>query len=211
MEEKLKQRLFGAVVIVGLIVVFAPMAFDRTVPVQLQPGNPIPAEPHWMSDNIEIATPEDLRGNADQRMANGSLNEFVFELDDKVKITKAVPPTNSPIVASTEGDEAGEFAGDQLVANVAAQIVPVVTTRSTAWSVQLATFAERVNAQALQESLRRSGYPAYTIQVQQGASVMTRVLVGPELDKLSADKLKVKLDELYKLEAMVIPYDPIAG
>jgi len=60
MDEKLKERLFGGVILVALAIIFVPMIFDKSLPSGLDPGKGLPTAPHWALQDVEITTPEVL-------------------------------------------------------------------------------------------------------------------------------------------------------
>ena len=58
-----------------------------------------------------------------------------------------------------------------------------------AWTLQLGAFDERGNAHRLRDDLRAKGYKAYVLEGEK----VTRVYVGPELNREAAEKLKQTL------------------
>lgn len=77
------------------------------------------------------------------------------------------------------------------------------------WAVQVASFNQRDNATRLKESLNEAGYTAYQRRVGDGEA-LHRVYVGPELERADARKLKrrIRLDDAFELDGLVVPYDP---
>ncbi|NGX16956.1 SPOR domain-containing protein [Wenzhouxiangella sp. XN24] len=64
---------------------------------------------------------------------------------------------------------------------------------SDAWSVQVGSFSQRDNAQALQQRLTAAGFDAFVSRVVTDAGTLYRVRVGPVPDRAAADRLLVRV------------------
>lgn len=195
MEEKLKERLFGALVIVALGVIFVPMLFDKPVPAEVDPGKPLPTQPNWAPEDMAVVAPE-------QMQAKGPDQSVIFEFDNTPAPHVALPPMPEMRTAAAVEPEPGPDTASETLSK---------TFSPKAWSVQLATFSDYQNAKRLENSLRKEGYPAYSIQSYNGEKVLTRVLVGPELEQAKAKQLVDALSTRFELKGIVVPYDPVAG
>lgn len=76
-----------------------------------------------------------------------------------------------------------------------------------AWAVQVGSFSKAQNAHALVAKLKTSGLPAYTETTKTSHGTVTRVLVGPEVKKQSAEVIVSVLQQKYQINAVVIPYE----
>lgn len=162
MDDGLKQRLVGAVVLVAIAVIFIPMIFSD---VKLTPEDikaTIPPKPQ--PPIVEIKMPEKPKTPEPQKEAVVQEGP-VRQVDDKH-----------------------------------ADILP------ESWSLQLASFQERDNADALRDKLRASGYKAYVQFRPHEKPALARVFVGPELDRAMIDKYKNDLYKKYKLEGIVVRF-----
>jgi DedD protein len=192
MHEKLKERLFGGVVIVALTIIFVPMFFDHPVPQAVDPTHPLPESPDWSADN-DIDVPEHwivseqeidneaqtVIFNLAQRLANGEMGPVV---SPRVEMTsEQSDPQNSPRIARK------------------------------VWAIQLAAFSDNNSAEDLALELRKNGYPAYTVGASSTEKTLSRVMVGPEIHRHEADNLKGVLKTRFNLEGLVVPYDPVSG
>lgn len=63
MDKPLKERLFGALVLVSLAVIFIPMMFDepKSGTQAMLASNDLPAAPQWPESAVEFTVPESLR------------------------------------------------------------------------------------------------------------------------------------------------------
>lgn len=87
---------------------------------------------------------------------------------------------------------------------------PLLAPQVTGWAVQLASFSQIENADRLVKKLQEQRFPAY-IQIMKTSKGkrITRVLVGPELDRNDAQQLLTKLEKLTQLQGIVVTYTPV--
>lgn len=76
------------------------------------------------------------------------------------------------------------------------------------WAVQVASFERRENAVARREALLADGYEAFLSDVKRDGRVVTRVAIGPLIDRDDAASLKAELDGRYSDEAVVVRFSP---
>lgn len=166
MDDGLKQRLVGAIVIVAAAIIFLPMIFN---------------DAHRPPEDVLIEIPE---------------RPEIPKLD----ITKPTPPSERRNAAE---QEELETAGTVIEKPEARETnVPV------SWTLQLASFKERKNADNLRDRLRKAGYKAYVRYRADRKPSMARVFVGPELNRKSIDQLKTRLKKELKLEGIVVRFNP---
>jgi DedD protein len=86
---------------------------------------------------------------------------------------------------------------------------PVLTragARTDVWAVQVASFASAANAEEFRERLRADGYEAFISTVRSDDQVLSRVAVGPLLDRERADSLRRELGARYRTEARLMAF-----
>lgn len=207
MDSKMKERLFGAGVLLAITIILTPMLFDKSPAPEVSPNTATPDLPEWTSDVTDIIPPTDMSGNADTQIQGASVSPTqMMSESDGIKL----PPM--PFKADTTLGEDGLDELSLLAERAEDETAQAITPKlihEKAWSIQLATFGNVQNAMDLQHKLREAGYSAYTIQSFHKDKLFTRVLVGPQLDHLAAERLMKKLEEAYKVQAMVVPFDPI--
>jgi len=78
------------------------------------------------------------------------------------------------------------------------------------FTVQVASFSDVANAQALVARLRDAGYSAYHREVRQDGNTWQRVFVGPEIKRERAEALRQRLadDKAFALEGLVRTFVP---
>lgn len=73
------------------------------------------------------------------------------------------------------------------------------------WVVQVGSFSNQANADALKAKLREKGYAAFTKANPAGKSTAVRVFVGPKLSRERADQIKLELQKNFDLKPFVTP------
>jgi len=177
MDTRIKERLVGAAVLVGIIVALVPEMLSGP-----RQENPAPAS----GDQVRTYT-IDLSRDAG---AGGPPRE-VLPSDAPV-----VTPAPTPEGAAPEEPAAQVEAAPPKPEEAAAS--PAPTPREPAavdsgWAVQLGSFASRDNAERLARELRQRGYRAFVSRFDSGKSVRHRVRVGPEQDRSKAEALAQRL------------------
>jgi len=75
-----------------------------------------------------------------------------------------------------------------------------------AWALQLGSFAQEKNAEAMRDDLRAKGYAGYVDVLKKPGRIIYRVRIGPELDKQQVEKLKAEILKKEQLEGMVVQH-----
>ena len=77
---------------------------------------------------------------------------------------------------------------------------------NTGFAVQLAAFSKAADATALRDRLRAAGFSAFTEAVNTDKGTLTRVRVGPVLNRAEADQLKAQVKSKVGLDGLVRPH-----
>ncbi len=190
MNEHVKQRLVGAVVLVSLAVIFIPMLLDSGeqggMPVF---GTNIPKKPNYQFEPLDIPL-EPVKP---------------IEPEKPVLVDKAEPaPKAKPVLQKTEQPAPAKPAKPPLVVKADEADKPAID--GAAWVVQVGSFSNSANALKLRDKLRAKGFTAFVEKVAGGESTVYRVRVGPELKREIADELRDKLQKQLKLKGIVMGY-----
>lgn len=185
MDQKLKERLTGAIVLVLLAVILLPLVMDdaRKVDTGIKATN-IPEKPQEEFTTRLVPIPEQ--------------DEVV-----PVEETADPAPVEEPPVVTAETETAAEPAPAEPVAE------PEVETGGlTGWVVQVGSFS-RKNADSLDARLRAAGYSSYVVDdpvVARDGSLLYRVRIGPEVLRSEALKLKAEIKKEMDLDGFVLNY-----
>ena len=224
MEERLKQRLVGAVVLVSLAVVFVPILFDLPHGVNRETPAPtiseVPERPQGQSGSsvsITLDLPRTQRLDAeverersvsDAGVDGGDVSSEAIAADPASTATGAAssvsaPEPSEPPASATRSDPA-PVAGN--AADDPEQKQAMQAPATDGWMVQLGSFAKSENALALRKRLRDSGYPAFVESGSSAQGAVSRVFVGPMTDRRQAKDSAAKLRREMALEGIVVPY-----
>jgi DedD protein len=194
MDESLKARLIGAVVLVALAVLLIPELLSgrkSAEPVAEEGGGPRGTR----TFTIEL-------GQAPGQAARGPM-------------TSAVPaPTATPAVPvpAPVATTVAEAPTEPPVASVAAPAVspepetapepepraeppspPAASVPAGGWAVQVGAFGSPDTARKLVGDLNGAGYRAFVSPVNRGGKTLYRVRVGPEQDRAGAEQVAPRL------------------
>jgi DedD protein len=77
---------------------------------------------------------------------------------------------------------------------------------SAGWVVQLGSFRHQKNVQELLNRLDKAGYRAFSRPVKTNSGTLTKVFVGPDLQKANLENALSHLKELTQLQGRVTPF-----
>lgn len=194
MDDKLKQRLIGALVLIIAAVVFLPMLLsgqDETVSVEVE----VPEQPEMTSEPIASPAPIELPAQ-----------EPVAEIPE----AEVIPmPVVEEEIAETEVSEAPAAVPPPEPAAPSAPATPA--TSQGDWVIQLGSFSATANAEGFKQKLVELGYNAYTVTAQADGKNITRVYVGPLLDREGANRVRDELSRRHDAQGFVVAYDTASG
>lgn len=73
----------------------------------------------------------------------------------------------------------------------------------TGFAVQLGAFRDTADAEALRTRVRAAGFSTFTEQVQTDEGRLTRVLVGPAMDRAAAEQLQAQVKAKFGIDGLV--------
>jgi len=200
MEQKLKERLVGATVLVAVAVIFIPIIFSDSPETEVISGSNIPEKPetNFNSRIIPVIASDDkssLTPIAPENVESENIGSGKSKKNDDLIIEQKVVAEN--VISAKENNAEKELSTE----------VEVNTTVGlSAWIVQLGSFTEEDNAQSLNKKLRTAGYPSFVEPLKRDGKISYRVRVGPEIKRSEADRLLKKLKEKMQLDGIVVSY-----
>lgn len=170
MDDGLKQRLIGAIILLALAVIFLPVLFDREGLEPVDTVSQIPPQP----EIVPITIPEP-KPPANVEPAPEPEQMFV-------------PDESSPVEPEPE--------------------LPGLQTDGTpkSWVLQIASFRSESNANALRDKLMGAGYSAYTRTIKYKNGTVTRVFVGPKLEKERLMAEQQAIDKRFQVESILLEF-----
>ena len=183
MDNRIRERLIGALVLVTLIVFVVPAVLKGPATTGKQPAAP-------ESRRVEI----DLEGAAGQTEGEGLVPEPEIAQARPEVPAPAAPAAAEPMPAPTPV-HADNATAKPVSPDLRAVIEPVgpVISQQPAWAVQLGAFTSRSKADGLVAKLRSRGYSAFVLEYRAGGQLLHRVRVGPEQDRARAVAIAERL------------------
>lgn len=191
MDDGLKQRLVGALVLLALGVLFVPVLFEPENRRSVDRTTQIPPAPQIKP--VEVAEPQ-----RNERIEEAKPAREMYQLlpeESEQPTESAVDTNNSKAVATQQSAKPDRNVLDD-------RGVP------KAWAVQVASFNTEKRALVLRDQLLDKEYPAFTRTLDTSKGRVTRVYVGPKINRDKARKLKTELDKSLKIDSLVVKFSP---
>lgn len=199
MDNIVKQRLVGALILLALGVVFWPIIFvpesrrEAPVSIDVPAAPPVDLSPLPEPDNVglESAGPAAAQTQPDVDVPAPALLE-----------------SDEPLPALPERDTAD--LAPPLESAAAPLQKPAMDEDGlpVAFTLQVATMAGRARAEALRDELVKAGYKGYLKRLRRGDRVLWRVLVGPKYTREELQPVKEAIDENWRVESLIMRYLP---
>ena len=203
MDNLVKQRLIGALILVALGVVFWPIIFvardgdTREWRVAVPEAPPVDLSPLPAPDSAALR-----RAPLAQAQAQGAepgLAPAPFDSDPH--IPRPLPAL--PATADTPPPVSLEPAPETLQAPaIDADGLPI------AYALQVATIGQRERAETLRDELLKAGYKGYLQRLRRDDRTLYRVLVGPRYQRDDLAPVKEAVDRTWRVESLIIRYLP---
>ncbi|HEY9150521.1 MAG TPA: SPOR domain-containing protein [Gammaproteobacteria bacterium] len=213
MDNLVKQRVVGAVVLVALAVIFIPIllegpdddagprSLDLPQPIEeMREGRIEPMEP------VLVVPPDPVTTVVIGEDGTATMAPDTTVAVPEAPATEVAPEsgaeTPSPAAAAPQADTAPEPQPD-----TAPQARDTPSAPATAgWVVQVGAFGQEANAIALRDRLRKAGYTAFVERVVVDAKTVYRVRVGPYVERSAAEAELAGLGRDSGLQVRVMPH-----
>lgn len=231
MDDQLKARLIGAVVLVALAVILVPELLSgrksvapaeaqqgegrstRTVTIDLTGAAPAPAavEPKPAPQPLPVTVAPEAQPSP--RTVDVPVDQAPPEDTEPAEVeplaaapTAKAPLDKTPVKPAAAPAAKPESSVAKAPTAPAAEPKPAKAPAKGGWSVQVGAFGSSAAAGKLVADLKAAGYSAYVSPISRGGKTLHRVRVGPEAAKADAEKLAARLKDR-KLPATVVAND----
>lgn len=203
MERKLKERLAGAVILMITAVILIPVilgdSLRRTpisnvsIPVKPETNfnlGMMPKTPYYVDTPLDMPEPDNNVENPEKGVIKGmatAILENVSDDDDGDKVG---------IGLATENESENKLPEKEI--NNSAVL--------SAWIIQLGSFTDEKNAQALHKELKEEGFSAFIESSKKNGKTSYRVRVGPEIKRANAYMLLKKIQDSMNINGFVVRY-----
>lgn len=194
MHLRTRQRVIGLLLLLLLAAILAPLVLRSPEQVRLALDMSIPQAPQISEPEIAPVVSEEEQAATDRQID-----------EEQQQVATAEPPQ-----AVEEEPSAGEAPQAEEAPSAAPPEPAPQDAPQPGFTVQVASFSDVANAQALVARLREAGYSAYHREVEQDGNTWQRVFVGPEIQRERAEALRQRLadDKAFALEGLVRSFVP---
>lgn len=186
MDRTLKERVIGAIVLVGVAVLVVPVFLDGPS-----------SDTEIVSRAVALPGQSQQQGMMQTVVLNRDRQEPVPPSKPQSEERKAEPAKIEPPQAKPEAKKEVSVASqiaDNEADNTAGKTVDMAAESATGmWAVQLGSFSNQQNAERLAADLRAEGYAAFRTQLKTGSGTLHRVRIGPQKDRASAESVAARL------------------
>ena len=196
MHQRLKERLVGAAVLVIIAVIFIPMLLTGPIDSSSITKTNIPERPTEKFTSKLVPLNDSLKPiENSEKTEELEANQEIADVETLAMSgeSDALTTTDSIVDNAPQKQSTKNTVSDKKVG-------------LTAWVVQLGSFGTKVNADKLNLSLRKEGFPAFVEPITKKGKTTYRVRVGPEILRADADELLKKIKTKMKLDGIVLSY-----
>lgn len=199
MDQNIKNRLVGVIVIFALAVIFLPMILDGSGVRREQQEIVIPPQP------LVTANPE-----FEQKI--GELQAKVDTLPDLEP--RYVDEKSAADTIQRSGSDEGESSEPQVKqaaepkAESKTEAAPETKTGGDSWVLQVGSFQDRAKALAVRDKLRQSKIAAVFIeQFKKDGKASYRVRLGPFLNRDQTRVAQNKIKAKHDIDGIIMKYE----
>ena len=208
MTSALQNRLVGTIILVAIVVIFLPDLLDGKKESKGELFLELPQKPEMK--NLSVAQGFDteevvLAASREIEIINESaLDDPAQSPDlskDLVQETQVQTPVQAPAVDANDSPANRSLELETVIEDKQQQLL-----ESAGWVVQLGSFRHQKNVADLLSKLKKGGYRAFSRKVKTSSGELTKVFVGPDLQKEKLLKAVSHLKELTNLQGRVTPF-----
>lgn len=206
MSSTFQNRLVGTTIVVALVVLLVPEFLDGEKRINKQDFEQVPP----VAELVQVQSTERFDTKEVEQALNQPV-ELVDELPVDDDLDNTIEKTNDALTEANtlKNTQANENANDVKV--VIEDDLTDIVIKDSGWVVQLGSFKHEKNVKELLNTLNNAGYRAYSRPVMTPVGELTKVFVGPELDKNKLELALPHLTEITKLKGKITAFEVSAG
>jgi DedD protein len=209
-NDIIKQRLVGALILLALGVVFWPIIFVQPDQREGADQSPAPSPPAVVTEpvaspdatGLRASPPLDAIGESGETMASVTQPPTDSSAGESVVSTNTVDPAVPPTGVATLPSENPVRQEPPQALQIDNSGVPI------AWTLQVATVSAAEKAEDLRRKLLEMNQKAYVTTVSSGGKTLFRVCVGPKFERAELEKLQAVINAKFGVNTMVVRYAP---
>jgi DedD protein len=199
-NEVLKQRLVGALILLALGVIFWPIIFVGPGGEEAARHTEMPPVPAVPTDPLEAPGKVGLRTSPPAIIHQEQPEVEPAPLPVPVPMPEPEEPAPDPTGVPSEQPEARSEAPEKLALD--ADGVPI------AWILQVASVSSQDKADGLAKQLLDMGHKAYVEHVKRDGKSLYRVYIGPKHERARLESMRADIDAAFGVQSMIRRYVP---
>lgn len=209
MEQTLKQRLVGAIVLISLGVIFIPIILEGPDDEWSPRVQEIPAPPRIdYQAQVEVPIPAEIPEPAEVAPSpvvdTITPSETTIVPEEPDEVTAAAEPAIEKTTVQAVKPAPVPAPKIQAKPEPKPKPKPKPSVSTGGWVVQVGSFSQTLNARGLRDRLRKSGYKAFVQETTSGGRRIYRVLLGPVGNRAEAEKLRDDVGRKHRLKGIVV-------
>jgi DedD protein len=230
MTNLIKQRVVGLLLVLIAGIVFLPDLLDGQKEQTKEQFKKAPARPQSEVSPIVTDFPTEEVLNTIKKAPQ----VIEIKADDESEVTQDMSSKKEPEIKSAASIETKLKDDAELAKKLASEKAKLVSAETNqgkpkqplekmekvvkpvqasfeknAWILQLGSFKHKKNVDALEKRLTDAGFKVFIKPVQTKSGLLSKVFVGPELERKSLEKAQKTLKELTGLDGKITQFDPI--
>jgi DedD protein len=206
-NDILKQRLVGALILLALGVVFWPIIFVEPEERYTQEEIPIPPAPVIDTTPIEPPTAEGLRASAQWEVVDAGDDQLIDEDTTATLEESTVELAPDPVFVEAAPQLAS---ADARGARTEPPVQPTLDSKGlpVAWILQVASVSSVSKADELRDGLLAMSEKAYVKKLEKGQKDLYRVYIGPNVERAQLEKIQAGIDKRFGVRSIIVRYVP---
>ena len=207
MDQNIKNRLVGVIVIFALAVIFLPMILDGSGvrkdqhEVVIPPQPLVTANPEFEQKMLELQAKVDALPDLESRFIDEKSSEDKIDRSAEADDEKPAETMPDP---QPEPQPAAQIEPEQANSDPA----PQVKTGGESWVLQVGSFQDRSKALAQRDKLRKSNIAAVFIeQFKTNDKSSYRVRLGPFLNRDQTRVAQNKIKAKHDIDGIIMKYE----
>lgn len=196
MSTALQNRLVGTVILVAVAVIFLPDLLDGKKESQQNLFVELPPKPAVK----KLIAPDEFDTAKIKEAATRQV-EVVNEVPVDDYQGEQLVDTKGASSATEEVNQSHSLEQQTVVEDTESSLLA-----GAGWVVQLGSFKHQKNVRDLLTKLEKSGYRAFSRPVKTSSGVLTKVFVGPDLQKDKLEQALSHLKEVTNLQGRITPF-----
>lgn len=210
MSTPFQNRLVGTIIVAAAAVIFLPEFLDGEKKAYQSQFEEIPQSP----DALNVVAIPSMNEQALIAKAKPEPLANEVALDDEPSFESGNEEQSPAAVIVEKPDNNDEVTQAQAAKpekdiSKVAKAEPKPSAKSAGWVIQLGSFRHKNNVQQLQDKLKGAGYTVFTRPVKTQGGTLTKVFIGPAVNRSMLEAELSKLQKLTGVQGRIAKFEPL--